>query len=34
MLEQGGTVFYNVAACNEGCRLVNQARLFDVRAAG
>ena len=30
MVKQGGAVFYNVVACDEGCRLVTQARVFDV----
>jgi Icc-related predicted phosphoesterase len=30
MIQQGNTSFYNVAACDEAYRLVNQARLFEV----
>ncbi len=32
--EQNGTKFYNVAACDEQYRLVNQPRLFDVEPTG
>ena len=32
-MRQGETVFYNVAACDEQYRIVNQARVFEVEAA-
>jgi hypothetical protein len=30
MIQQGNTTFYNVAACDEEYRLMNQARVFEV----
>jgi Icc-related predicted phosphoesterase len=30
MLQQGNTTFYNVAACDEAYKLVNQPRIFEV----
>ncbi len=33
MMRQDETVFYNVAACDEQYRIVNQARVFEVEAA-
>ncbi len=33
MMRQGETIFYNVAACDEQHRIVNQARVFEVEAA-
>ncbi len=32
MLQKDETIFYNVAACDEQYRIVNQARVFDVKA--
>ncbi len=33
MIRQGHTTFYNVAACNDAYELVNQPRVFDVKAS-
>jgi len=33
MMQKGGTSFYNVAGCDEGYRMVNPPRVFEVRQA-
>jgi hypothetical protein len=30
MIQKGSTIFYNVAACDEGYKLINQPRVFEV----